>query len=405
MKYISILSVIIFAVHGFVPHADAQLRKANRALDRGNYEEAMTLAQELMDDKPDDHKTWDLMARVHDHLATQSALIGVRQEYLDHVEGMVEAYKKVVDLRPREGDQVNSRLQIFYYQTFNSGIEEFTNAQAVAGDDSLQSDHFRKSATYFQASSVAAPDSSGAYINWAYALLGAGDSDEAVIPLNLALEYGGPDPEIYSYLARIYLTSERAEQAVPLLEEAVEQYPDHPELQNFLLNAYSETGQDDLAIQRYATLVESDPENPIYRYNYGSLLLQANEFDGAVEQLMMAVEIDSTYVDAYYNLGAAFINNANSVQQVITDMDDDMRARKDVITDEEEQDILDQIDVMAEVRRGLYQLSIVPLEDAKKYAEMQEGRSVMEICSALFQAYAQTGQEDKAMLVSDCAGM
>ena len=405
MKYISILSAFIFAVHVMIPQADAQLRKANRALDRGNYEEAMSLAQQLMADKPDDHKTWDLMARIHDNLATQSALIGVSEEYLGHVEGMVEAYKKVVEKRPRESEQVANRLQIFYYQTFNSGIEEFTNAQSVAGDDSLQSDHFRKSATYFQASSVAAPDSSGAYVNWAYALLGAGDSDDAVVPLNLALEYGGPDPEIYSYLARIYLTTERAQEAVPLLEEAVEQYPDRPELQNFLLNAYSETGQDSLAIQRYATLVGSDPENPIYRYNYGSLLLQANEFDGAVEQLMMAVDLDTTYIDAYYNLGAAFINNANSVQQEITAMDDDMRARRDEITDEEEQAILDQIDVLAEVRTGLYQLSILPLEDAKKYAEMEEGRSVIEICSALFQAYAQTGREDKAMLVSDCAGM
>jgi len=405
MKQISLIFAIVFAVHAFIPHADAQLRKANRALDRENYEEAMNLAQELMADKPDDHKTWDLFARIHDKMATQSALIGDNEEYLSHVEGMVNAFDKVIEYRPRELEQVTNRLQIFYYQTFNSGIEEFTNAQATSGDESLQIEHFRKSATYFQASSVAAPDSSGAYVNWAYALLGAGDSDEAVVPLTLALQYGGPDPEIYSYLARIYLTTERAQEAVPLLEEAVEQYPDHPELQNFLLNAYSETGQDDRALERYAEAVEDNPENPVYRYNYGSLLLQADEFDGAVEQLMKAVDIDSTYIDAYYNLGAAFINNANSVQQEISVLDDDMRARRDEISDEEEQSILDQIDVLAEQRTGLYQFSILPLEDAKKYAEMEEGRSVTEICMALFQAYAQTGQEDKAMLVSDCAGM
>ncbi len=400
MKRISFIIALVMAVHAIIPVANAQLRKANRALSNQNYEEAMRLAQELLDDNPDDHKTWDLLARIHDAQANQSSLMGA---YLDHVNGMVAAYTKVVELRPREAENVMNRLQIFYYQTFNSGIEEFGNAQAVSDDDTLQAEHFRKSAKYFQASSVAVPDSAGPYINWAYALLGAGESEEAVEPLTLALKYGGPDPEIYSYLARIYLTTQRAEQAVALLEEAATEYPDDQELQNYLLNAYSETGQDQRAIQRYAEAVENNPDNKIYRYNYGSLLLQSDLFDEAIEQLEMATLIDPMYIDAYYNLGAAYINKANSVQDTITELDDDMRERRDEITDEIETNILAEIDVLSEERRGLYQLSIAPLEKAKMYAEMEEGRSVIEICTALFQAYAQTDQMDKVELVQACA--
>ena len=86
-------------------------------------------------------------------------------------------------------------------------------------------------------------------------------------------------------------------------------------------------------------------------------------------------------------------------------MDDDMRERRDELSAEDEAGIMAEIDVLIAERRGLYEESIIPLEAAKEYAETEEGRSVVAICAALFQAYAQTGQEDKAELVGECAGM
>ena len=171
------------------------------------------------------------------------------------------------------------------------------------------------------------------------------------------------------------------------------------------MNAYSETGQDDRALETYSNAVANNPENAIYRYNYGSLLLQSERFDEAIEELREATVLEEGYVDAHYNLGAAYINKANALQQQINAKDDDMRERREELSDEEEKSILAEIDVLAAERRGLYEESIIPLEAAKEYAEMEEGRSLVGICAALFQAYAQTGQEDKAELVSECAGM
>ena len=401
MRQILFTFVVLFTALAVIPQSYAQLRKANRALERGEVEEAMNFAQELLTDKADDHKTWDLLARIHDVQASQSPM----DEYLMHVEEMVAAYDKVVELRPNQAEDVSNKLQIFYMQTFNRGIEEFNNAQTVAEDEVLQAEHFKTSAKYFQATTIVLPDSSGSYVNWAYALLGAGDNEAAIEPLSLALEYGGPDPEIYNYLSRIYLTTERELDAVPLLEEATGVYPDNAELQNYLLNAYATTGQNDRALERYSESVLKDSTNHIYRYNYGSLLLQEELYDEAIEQLTEAVRLDASYVDAYYNLGAAYINKANSVQDQISFLEDDIRERKEELTTEEEESIQAQIDLLTEERKGLYQESINPLEEARTYAESEEGRSVEEICNALFQAYAQTGQEDKALSVSECAGM
>jgi tetratricopeptide (TPR) repeat protein len=401
MRRLLLFAALAFVVQGIVPQSQAQLRKANRELDRGNTEEALSLANEVLEEEPDNHKVWDLLARIHGTQASTSPM----GEYLMHVEAMLEAYGKVVELRPQEESDIGNRITIFYMQTFNKGIEEFNNARAVLDDNALQAEHYRNSAKHFHASAMALPDSVGAYVNWAYALLGAGDELGSVEPMVKALDYGGPDEVLYDLLARVYLTNGMETDALPVLEEAVEAFPANADLQNYLLNAYAATGQNDRALEQYAGAVADNPDNAIYRYNYGSLLLQAERFDDAIEQLLVAVNLDEAYVDAYYNLGAAYINKANAVQQRITALDDDRRARRDEISEEEEQDILAKIDELAAERRGLYETSIDPLESARRYAEMEEGRSAQEICAALFQAYAQTGQEDKATALSECAGM
>lgn len=401
MRRLLLFAALAFVVQGIVPESQAQLRRANRALERGNTEEALNLANEMVEEEPDNHRVWNLLARIHSSQASTSPM----DEYLIHVEAMIEAYGKVVELRPQEEADIRNMITIFYMRTFNKGIEEFNNARAVLDDNALQAEHYRNSAKHFQASAMALPDSVGAYVNWAYALLGAADELGSIEPMVKALEYGGPDEVLYDLLARVYLTNGMEEDALPLLEEAVEAYPANAALQNYLLNAYATTGQNDRALEQYAGAVAGDPQNAIYRYNYGSLLLQAERFDEAIEQLLEAVTLEETYVDAYYNLGAAYINKANAVQQEISALDDDMRARRDEISEEEEQGILDKIDELSADRRSLYETSIGPLESAKKYAEMEEGRSVQEICAALFQAYAQTGQEDKATALGECAGM
>ena len=400
MKLILAIVTLLFVVQNFPLQAQAQLRPANRALERGELQKAMDLAQELLSKKPEDYKTWDLLARVHEAQAMESPV----EEYLTHVSEIRASYDKVVEYRSKEEEKVLNRLQFFYMQSFNMGIEEFNEAQSDTNEVN-QEEYFQSSAKRFQGSALIFPDSSGAYVNWAYALLGAGDTEGAIEPLSLALEYGGPDLELYSFLSRIYLTSDLEEEAIPVLEEAVASFPGNAELQSYLISAYTEAGQIDRALERYSMAVVDEPENSLYRYNYGSLLLQSEEYDAAMEQLRIAVELDSTYIDAFYNLGAAYINKANTIQAQISELDDNMREQDESLTEDEKQGVLDQIDLLAEERRALYEESIEPLEEAKALAEQEEERSETEICAALFQSYAQTNQMDKAESVSECAGM
>src|SRR5690606_9759921 len=106
------------------------------------------------------------------------------------------------------------------------------------------------------------------------------------------------------------------------LERGQELFPNNDEIQVEILNAYVRAGQVDRAIEAYDARIAADPNDPLYRYNYGSLLLQAERFDEAIEQLSRAIELDPQNANAFYNLGAAYQNQAASFNEQIGALED-----------------------------------------------------------------------------------
>ena len=395
------LLLVLTLLLGVAIEASAQnLRRAERALRSGELSEALAQASGVLESDPDDHRVHDVLARIHEAMA-----IGTPPaEYVVHIREMKSAYNRVIELRPREEQKIDVLMINKWVTEFNTGIADFNNARAAAADSAEW--YYRMSAAHFEASSIAQPDSADSYVNWAYALLGAGDEVSAIEPLEKSLVYGGPDADTYSLLARILLTNERAEDAVPLLEQAL--FTDSLEeagLQDLLLNGYAQTGDSERALVTYENAVMGSPDNQIYRYNYGSLLLQAERYDEAIEQLTIAADIDEGYTDALYNLGAAYINKANDLQQEINAEDDALREARDDLSDEELAARTEELDAMIAARVALYEQAQGPLEQAREAAQTDEATSLEQICFALYQVYAQTNQMDLVEEVQACAGL
>ncbi len=398
MKRYLFLFALLLSISTLAQSALAQIRRAERALRNQELEEAMAHINTALEEDAENDKAYEVRARIHQ---AQALAMGPEQ-YIGHVTAMTSDFLRAMELNPKTADAITNQLQIFWIGEFNKGIAEFNNAQgADLAEEQLQA-HYHLSALHFEASAVVFPDSADSYVNWAYALLRASDDVGAIRPLTLALEYGSPDLEIYSFLGRIYLTNERAEEAVPVLEEGVAAFPEDAALQDLLLNAYAVTGQIERALNAYQSAVQNAPNNKVYRYNYGSLLLQAERFDEAIAHLTEAITIDPDYVDAHYNLGAAFINKANSIQVQINAAGDSLRAHKDAMSAEEQAAETTKIDDLVAQRLALYEQSIPPLEAAKRLGEVTD-RDLQEICVALYQAYGQTNQLDKLESVSACA--
>lgn len=309
---------------------------------------------------------------------------------------MVESYEKALELDP-ENAEVIQKLREAYVGEFQMGIQAFNRGR----EDEAAYDEAVK---FFKSTSMIQPDSSGPYVNQAYALINAGRQDDAVMPFEKAIELGEDEADTYLLLSNIYQSQQELSKAIGLLEKAREMFPEREDLQSQLLNAYISDGQMDRAMQDYSAAVDREPDNKLYRYNYGTLLLEAERYDDSAEQFAAAIEIDPEYGVAHYNLGASYVNKAVEINEEITAIDDNLRANRSDMSSSQIEEAEGKLDSMSEERKGFFAKAIAPLEAARRLFE-GNGEDASAVCTALFQSYVQTGDDAKAEDAASCAGI
>lgn len=373
--------------------SDPNVEGAKLDLRNKDYPRALENVNKALASNPNNAEAYYLKGQI---LQEQAFATEDADEHTAKIADMLAAYEKARELDAALADDITQRLRLAYFNEFQRGIQAFNRGQNNESE-------YGTAAAYFDTAARIQPDSSGAYVNRAYALINAGRSAEAVEPLKTAIEKGENQPDTYIFLASLYTSTDRAGEAVTLLERAKQVHPEDAEIQTQLLNAYIAAGQIDRAMQTYSDAVAREPNNKLYRYNYGSLFLESEEYDKAIEQLQRAVEIDPDYTNAQYNLGAAYINKAVAINEQIKEIDDDVRANRSKYTAQQIREKEDEIERLTQQRRQLFQQAIPPLERARTLAG-PDADNAQDICRALFSAYAQTGQQDKAEAISECAG-
>jgi Tfp pilus assembly protein PilF len=373
--------------------SDPNVEGAKLDLRNQDYDRALSNLETALENNPQNAEAYELKGRV---LSEKAFATQDQDVHIETILDMLDAYDNAVEYDPTYQETVTNALRFAFANEFQRGIQAFNRGR---NDDS----QFLVAARYFNTAGVIQPDSSGAYVNEAYAYMNGGQPESAIVPFERALETGDTEPETFRFLAQLYQTNDRADEAVGLLEDASAMYPENVDIQTELLNAYQITGQVDKALENYSSAVERDPGNALFRYNYGSLLIQVGRYDEAIAQLESAVEIDPEYSSAYYNIGAAHINQAVDVNSEISDMDDNLRENRDDMSNEEVEAAEAAIDAKVEERRMHFQAAVAPLEQAKALFEAG-GEDVGDVCRALYQSYAQTNQTDKAQSVAACAG-
>ncbi len=337
-----------------------------------------------------------LQARVY---KTQADSIDDAEQHTMLVQNAVMAQDSAIALSPSVRSEVQNRRQLDYIQEMQSGAQRFRD-----GQQSQDQSAYRSSAAYFQAARTIFPDSVSAYLNEAYALINAGEQETAIEPMQgYVTRSDSVGTDQYMLLGQLYLTNNRAEDAIPVLEEGGNRYPNNSDIQSLLLNAYNAAGQTEQAIQAYRDQVENSPNNDLYLYNLGSLLLNEDRYDEAMQYLGRAVEADPSNVNAQYNYGAAHVNKAVAINDSIATMEDSLRTNEDELSEAQIQEMESTIQELAEQRQQLFEDAISPLERARQLAG-SDSQNRRGICRALFSAYVQTGQQQKAEQVQECAG-
>lgn len=373
--------------------SDPNVEGAKLDLRNKDYDRALENLSTALEKNPDNPEALELKGQV---LQEKAFTTQDPEAHAELIQQAIEAYERALALNPEIAAAVHRNLAIAYVNEFQLGVQAFNRGRT-------NDDEFNAAARYFETAALIAPDSAGAYTNQAFSLMNAGRDAEAIEPFEKAIALGDHEPDTYRFLSNLYLTNDRAADAVSLLEGAAEEHPDNADIRAQLLNAYQMSGNMDRAMEKYREAVVDDPNNKVYRYNYGSLLLENEQYEAAIEQLQKAVDLDSEYANAQYNLGAAFVNQAVTINDQINKIDDDLRANRANLSAEQIKAREAEIDRLTEERRALFQQAVAPLEKAKALFEVA-GEDATAICQVLFQSYVQTNQREKAESVSECAG-
>ena len=402
MKRLPLLLALLFG--GFLLIAadgcssDPNVEGAKLDLKNKDYDRALENIAKALETNPDNADALELKGQI---LQEQATGVSDAAQHSAMVGEMMDAYNRTIEVDPTRSANVENQLKLAYYNEFQRGIQNFNRAQQASGSD--RETIYGDAAAYFSNAAMIFPDSTGAYVNQAFAYISGGMSEKAIEPFEMAVERGDTSEDTFVYLADLYRSTQQADKGIALLEKGRQIYPENESLQAQLMNFYVMGGRENEAVEVYQEAVNSEPNNKLYRYNYGSLLLELEDYDGAIEQLSVAADLDPEYSNAQYNLGAAYVNKAVMVNDEVNKLDDELREKKAGLSEDQANAMQTQIDRMIEERTLLFQSAIQPLEKAKMLSEAA-GADLKGICQALFQSYAQTKQTEKAQAVSECAG-
>ena len=373
--------------------SDPNVEGAKLDLRNQNYNRALQNLETALEKDPANSEALELKGRV---LSQKAFAIMDQAEHIDLIHQMVDAFTAAKNIDPLLDETVTNSMRFAYASEFTRGIQAFNRGRNDGSE-------FVVAARYFHTAGDIFPDSSGAFVNEAYAYMNANQPEDAIAPFEMALETGDTEPDTYRFLAGLYQTYDRVDDGIALLEDAASQFPENADVQTELLNAYQASGQIDKALESYKTAVEREPDNKLFRFNYGTLLTQIEDYPAAVAQLEKAIELDPDYSNAYYNLGAAYINMAVDVNDQVRSLDEALSAERGDLSRDQISEREATINALVDERREIFDSAIAPLETAKSLFE-SAGEDATGVCMALYQSYVQTDELDKARSVEECAG-
>lgn len=393
VSYLALVVVGLLLV-GVGCSSDPNVEGAKLDLRNNNYDQALNNISTALENNPENAAAWQVKGNIHQQqLSSLQSNMEKRAEVVDQ---MVEAYNNALEHGANEGE-ITQALKRAWVAEMQAGGNAYE-----AGADSAAA--YDRAIHHFQNATEIQPDSVNSYVNLGYAYLASGQQQQAVEPFETAIDKGATTAELFLFLGQLYRQNDENEKAVAILEKGRELHPENEDITNQLMNAYVATDQISKAKESFEQAVKKDPDNEVYRYNYGTLLLEAEDYDAAIEHLSRAVELDSTYTSALYQLGAAHQNRAVQINDRIAELDKELRQEKADLSQEEIKQRQQKIEKLVEQRKEQFATAIPYLERARRLTE-QAGEDPTDICRALFQAYAQTNQQEKAEDAANCAGI
>lgn len=119
--------------------------------------------------------------------------------------------------------------------------------------------------------------------------------------------------EIAKNITLIYIQQDEPEKALKAIEKAKEENPDDISIMQAEADLYYKMGKVDKYSEVMKEVVKKDPENPTLFYNLGVSSEQLGDKESAKEYYKKAIELDPDMVNAYINLAALTLSQERSI--------------------------------------------------------------------------------------------
>lgn len=148
-----------------------------------------------------------------------------------------------------------------------------------------------------------------------------GDDPEASAEyLEKCVEAEFEEPRVYMFYNRAVKQLGDTARAIEILELGRERFPGELSLLLEEAQMYLERGENDKLQTSLLEAVGQDPENPNLFFLLGKTYDDAGDIPDAIKYYQMAADLNPEFFEAYYNMGAIYVNKAAEIQAEANDL-------------------------------------------------------------------------------------
>ncbi len=258
-------------------------------------------------------KTWFFRGNVYLGIAMSDEKSKYKVLDTNAIQVAYDSYQKALALDPTiMHDQLNpsSPMQGIIYcggQFYNKGVEAFQKKD-IAG----ALDKFEMAKKVY---TIGGQKDSLATFGAALCAMQLKDNKKAKTNLEDLVKMGYKQAEVFHQLAAIYKSEGDTNKAVAAIAKGRKIFPSDLSLIIDDINILLAKGKNKDAQDLLDIAVAKDPNNPILYYNIGVNMDEFGNFEQAEKSYLKAIKIKADYFDAYYNLGALYINTSLAVKK------------------------------------------------------------------------------------------
>lgn len=110
--------------------------------------------------------------------------------------------------------------------------------------------------------------------------------------------------------ARLYKAAKDTARLVGILQTGAKEYPQHDYFFTNLIDYYNNKGEFEKAMELSENILKYDPRSLMAQYGKSLVMLKMKRYDECIALANSIIQSDSTYSEAYYNAGAAYLAQA-----------------------------------------------------------------------------------------------